>query len=37
MSVIYELVLDEESLKILEKLLKEEEEESSEETSNTCS
>jgi len=32
MSVIYELVLDEESLKILEKLLKEEEEESSEET-----
>jgi len=37
MSVIYELVLDEEGLKILEKLLKEEEEESSEETSNTCS
>jgi len=40
MSVVYELVLDEESLEILEKLLKfleEAEEENSEEAGNTCS
>ena len=37
MLVVYELVLDEESLKILEKLLKEAEEENGEETGNTCS
>jgi len=37
MSVVYELVLDEESLEILEKLLEEAEEENGEETGNTCS
>jgi len=40
MSVVYELVLDEESLEILEKLLKfleEAEEENSEGAGNTCS
>lgn len=36
-SVVYELVLDEESLKILEELLKEAEEENSEGAGNTCS